>query len=452
MKKILVSSDSGKYIEADAGIDDGQLSASIITVNTSSFNTTQNGLLQIVGGRIEVITGSGNNYKINYDTTLGKFVAEYDTTGDLGGDLAGSSTAARVKSVQNVTGGVLPTVYGGTGKTSFSVGNLVTGNGDGLIYSGNADKIVSVDATGQYVFANKDLLSFTPITGTLVYLYTGSVGIDRTYNWQKPSGCRFVRVICQGGGGGGASGGRSDTGLLYAPGGGGGGNSEATFAATALPSSQILITVGKGGTGTAGTLNGGVVAGQAGGISSFGNYLYANGGSSTAAASTSAAGGVGYIVNGGGGGYGRGDVSPFGAGASITTRIGAPGGGAGAQHSNNTGPSGAGGAPFNGSQNPGVYYLQQGNNAVQYDFMYFKNYYLNSTSSLASISFPKLSCTGGSGGGGGQWVTNSVAGRGGNGAFGSGGGGGGCRPASFSPNTNGSGGNGGAGYVLIICY
>lgn len=431
-KKILVSNDTGKYKEISGSVIDGQISSPSIIINTSSFNTEVNGLLQVVNGKIEAITGSGNNYKINYSTELGKFIAEQDTVGDLGGDLTGLYTSPRVKSVANVTTGILSTSHGGTGQSSYSSGSLVSSNGAILSPSENGDKVVAIGAGGEYVLLDKNEIKFTPMTGTIAYLYTGSVNITETFTWKKPGTAdsllpdagtpRFIRVICQGGGASGRGG-------VGGRGGGGGGYSDIILNSFNV-SDSVIVTVGSGGLGESISSNGG--------SSSFGNFVTALGGDNSLGT-----GGAGIIQSGGTGGQ------TSGASGANTTRA-APGGGMGGIRTGSSGtpPGGAGGTNTSTNAAGGAGGLGTGDRngfngsaAVNPTFVSLKAY-INTSTTLQDI--PSLSAGGGGGGGCGY----SSPGRGGHGYFGSGGGGGG-RGQDGVVGLNGSGG---AGYVLIICY
>lgn len=419
-KKIIVSSGDGKYQQINASVDENQLSASYLSINTGSFSALGNGLLQAVNGKVENLTGSANNYKLAYDPDMGKFISVASVTASLGGDLSGLSSAARVKSVANVTSGILSTANGGTGTYSFGIDNLVTTNGDGLLYTpNNLNKIVAVGEGGNIVFADTGILNFTPMTETLVYLYTGSVGAAQTgfsYTWTKPQGARYIRVICQAGGGSGHPGNNSSssTSRYTGRGGSGGGHSDVTFNAFYLPT-VCQVFAGNGGTGAGWVLTNGT-------SSSFGNYVYSYGGISGFSSRTLGSAGVRI----GGKGF------PIDGGNEGAANLRAPGGGAANTY----------GGAVTGIISAPTTYGPYFNSVKPFNF---KSYYLNNV--LTTDLFPNLLCTGGNGGTG----VNGVLANGGSPAFGSGGGGaGGGSSSNIGP--GGLGGNGGAGYVLIICY
>ena len=104
---------------------------------------------------------------------------------------------------------------------------------------------------------------------------------------------KYLRVRCVGGGGGSASTGATIAGQGIARGGGGGG--AYTEGWVSQPVAAVTITVGAGGTG--GTPGGTPTAGGAGGASSFGALVVANGGSGSGIAT---APGVGPLISAGG--------------------------------------------------------------------------------------------------------------------------------------------------------
>lgn len=143
-----------------------------------------------------------------------------------------------------------------------------------------------------------------------------------TFTWTKPTGCRYVRVICVGGGGG-ASG--------HCEGGGSGGYAEKWINVEGV--SSVTITVGRGGYGAGYYSNR-----EDGGTSSFGSYV-------------SASGGYGANRNWGHSG-GHGGV---GHGGDINLR-----GGGGSGHENEAGHSGSG--SYFGGGSVGAHHHAHGNN------------------------------------------------------------------------------------------
>ena len=148
------------------------------------------------------------------------------------------------------------------------------------------------------------------------------------HTWVKPTNCppnAQVEVWMWGAGGGG---GASSSGAVRAGGGGGGGFQQRSFRASELPST-VACVVGAGG--NAGT---NIVAGTAGGNSTFGTFLTAYGGG----------GGFGNSAGGGGGGAGGSTTSPGGSAAGV------PGGvssGLGFGHSGGNGGTGPDQLPGN---------------------------------------------------------------------------------------------------------
>ena len=88
---------------------------------------------------------------------------------------------------------------------------------------------------------------------------------------------KIVRIRVIGGGGGGVSGYESSYSVAIYAGGSGAGTSESTFDISQL-TSTVTVTVGAGGTPTQSTTSF-TAAGNAGGNSSFGSYVWAEGGS-----------------------------------------------------------------------------------------------------------------------------------------------------------------------------
>lgn len=257
--------------------------------------------------------------------------------------------------------------------------------------------------------------------------------------WTKPTGARFVFVICIGSGAGGASGRRAtDYNTGYSGGSGSGGaRSFDSFVASLLTATVTITVSASGGSGgiaqTVNATDGN--NGTDGSASSFGSYLYAGGGLK------GLAGGVSTGANGLGGAASTG-MFPSAPGmqggssptANATASNYAAGSGGGGAFSNITGAKiggngggiaatnvagGAGGAagPNNGS---------------------------NGVDCSASVQ------PGSGGGGGGSTATSANAGAGGNGGlYGGGGGGGGCATGSFN---SGAGGNGAGGCVYVVTY
>jgi hypothetical protein len=436
-KNILVSS-NGKYEPISASVDDvtGVLSSSLpVTANTASF-AGQSGLMQVYGGKLMSVGNTSINppsdgiYSgsvLTYNNSEG-FAPSRTSVASFSGDTSGDTiSGVKVRSVSNVTGGLLPLAYGGTGTGSFDTDSLVTTSGSGLAPSA-PNKIV-VAASSNYISGDTALLNFSSANSVIAYLYTGSLGSNNDKVWTKPSGCRFVTIICQGGGASGeyaiASPRRSGLG------GGGGGFSYCTLNALSLPNA-INIRAGGGG-----NLGGG------GGNSYFENYIIAYGGAINS-------GGAGNIENGANGGSSSSSNTVTGGAGGSTVFAGAGGGGGGASAAGSSSRGGAGGSVSSrsasgtaGGATPGV----SAANTVEvfYKINNIKNVLLDGTTLTNLI--PLFSGAGGGGGGGGS----SAPRNGGNAQWGSGGGGAGYY---FSSPTfrSGTPGTGGKGYVLIICY
>ena len=267
--------------------------------------------------------------------------------------------------------------------------------------------------------------------------------ITKTQTWTVPDGVTSVNVFLFGGGGGGGRNVHTKNDSVYdtyaeGGGGGGGGGYWAKSTRTVTPKQSISITIGAGGR-----------VGQAGGTTSFGSLLSANGGSAGESGRTDGyshgyggkggdggSGGAGkygshtvpatnpssmtYLENGGAGGNG----AQFGGGAGSIEANGGNGGTYG----------GGGGAGANGyySGGKGGQYGGAGGNSEQ------NGTNGTDTTNVADIDFKGLGKAGagdsdGGGGGGGGY-----GGNGGNGGFYEGGGGGG-----YGGNGGNSGGGGG---------
>lgn len=286
---------------------------------------------------------------------------------------------------------------------------------------------------------------------------------EASSSWLPPPGFQFANIVTVGGGAGGQSGGILDA-ITQAGGNGGGagGISVQQFSAATVGVSAVTVTVGAGGAGGVGIINGGnliapQVDGQNGGVSSFGAFLVANGGRiNNGQVGTQGAGGTGttqqgggtntlasagsgaLTVNGGspqaaflggpatiapGGGGGGGSGDHFHGGAPIYGQNG------GAGQSANTSPSAGGIAPNVQQQNGG----KGGDGANGY--------------------------AGGGGGGGAPGFDNTftaIAGNGGDGGkYGGGGGGGGnvaAQATGGATQQQGSGGKGGGGVVVVQSF
>jgi hypothetical protein len=187
---------------------------------------------------------------------------------------------------------VVSALQGPTGPTGVAVG-LPTGGVTGavLVKASEADYDTAWEGTTAYRFVET------------VYFTSSGTFTKASYPW-----LRAIRVKVQGAGGGGGGAGADDS---SGGGGGGGAYTEKFITDIAGLSSSETITVGSAGSGGAAGNN----AGTAGGNSSFGTLLVANGGSGG-----NGSGGV-YITNNGGNASTPGDFTVAGGagvGRSIT--------------------------------------------------------------------------------------------------------------------------------------
>lgn len=239
--------------------------------------------------------------------------------------------------------------------------------------------------------------------------------------WTKPADCQWVRVILVGGGGGGGGGGRG-TNVSSAAASGGAGGAGGAMSFIDIPSgylpSTVIITIGAGGSGGAGSTAAETLgsSGTGGGSSSFGDILVAEGGQGGGrndGGGAGAGGGRGHLLGG------SGSERFFGA-ANITRSYLCTAGGAG------------GGSPAAGGGDVSTT--------------------VAGSAAMATSPFgepQKFGVLGQAGAGGGYNLfgtrINSVS----SGTFGNGGGGGGGGKDALNGET---GGDGGAGYCLVISY
>jgi hypothetical protein len=140
--------------------------------------------------------------------------------------------------------------------TSPIVGQVFTSGSRSWVWNGSA-------------WDSPSSISPTIISGLQQVLYYTSSGTftKATYPW-----LRAIRVKCQAGGGAGGGATASGAGTSKGGGGGGGGYAESFITNIAALASSVTVTRGAGGTGVAGA------NGNAGGSSSFGSLVAANGG------------------------------------------------------------------------------------------------------------------------------------------------------------------------------
>lgn len=397
-----------------------------------------------------------------WNATLSKFVATTVLTAatNASADLSGLLTNPTVVAIQNhsvsatapTNGQVLVYNSGAseyqptTISASGSAGGDLTGTYPNPTIAANkvdstkvANGTLSLDdinqrgaSSGQGIVWNGSAWRPTPVSAaTNVQEFTANG------TWTKPSGAKWIEVVCIAGGGGGGSGRRSSGGGTASGGGGGGGGgrSVCTYEAADLPST-VSVTVGTGGGGgtgiTAANTNGN--AGAAGGNSTFGTYLKAVGGGGGAPGngsgnSNGGTAGGGLFSSGGTGGTGT--QATFGAGAA--GNYASAGGGSGGAGGSGASAGGAGGAEatFYGSTITGGTAGSSGGGVGG-----------NGNSDTAAML--------GSGGGGGGGNIGGNGGAGGNGgSFGAGGGGGG---GTGSGTTSGAGGAGSNGIVVVVTH
>lgn len=474
--KIILSDGNGKYQEAPSSsfsVGDNTLTASAVIMQTASWTaqdiTPVSGIFQSFEGNLKIIPATSalwqsydqNNDSIpndqfnptNLSGTLFQYRKDYGGFGphrissaSFNGDLIGSLSSSwpvKIISIANVTTGVLDSKFGGTQASSFENKAIVTLSGSLFTPSDALNSVIVSNSSNNWSLSNKISIepSFSQLTQPLVYIYTGSIAPNTnasasTFTWNKPPNARFIRVICQGAGGGGGAAGTIGS-QQGGGGGGGGGYCDVTFDATQIEPT-VNITVGAGGLGVGGT---GVVGGS-GGSSSFGTYIYSSGGpggddGNPTPALAAASAGYNYLG-------GIGTTQGLGLVTISDVYLGGAGGGAG---SSSTGKRGGnitylsinGGAGGTGGTSP-----TNASNPSSGSAFNFSSVTINNISNQA---LPALIYGGGGGGGGSG--TSGVSGKNGSSPFFGSGGGGAGRGTGAA--VNGTGGNGGRGYVLIIC-
>lgn len=181
--------------------------------------------------------------------------------------------------------------------TAFDKANTALANTSGVTFAGDLtisgsvnsrSGIVStanntVGAAGQALLSTGTGTYWAPVSGTAptTQVFTSSG------TWNRPTGCKFVKVTLIGAGGGGGGGRMLSTCASCVPGiggfGGVGGLSINWLDVTSI--SSATVTIGAGGAGSTGT-------GSTGGTTSFGSYAQSTGGAG-GVASTGGAGAAG---------------------------------------------------------------------------------------------------------------------------------------------------------------
>lgn len=349
-------------------------------------------------------------------------------------------------------------------------------SGFGTIYASGSNKFYYKNPSGTQF----DLLNPNGYINILYYTGSGTgSGVTQTYTWNKPpSGLKYLEVCCVGAGGGGA-GGRKGASLGSAQGGTGGGGGAivwATFDA-ALLASSYPINIGAGGAGGIGpsAAAGNGAAGTAGGDSSFGTLVIAQGGGGGVGGQTAGTkqafggqsisctpAGLPYAINGCGSG-------------AIANFPGNPAGNAnpifdfdGAFGTNDTRPGlGGGGGGSGGSSGGGILVsASRGADGYQFNTLIINGGSVGSAGGTGGNGTPPtnnmittlLQFTGsttlyglGGGGNGGGIGTTTAGGNGSNGGlYGAGGGGGGAMSLATAGLPAGTGGSGSSGLCIVV--
>lgn len=291
--------------------------------------------------------------------------------------------------------------------------------------------VAPVSASNPIAVGDNDpRLSNSP-TDVQIFTTTGA------NTWTKPAGAVAVEVTLIGGG---ASGGNGVTNQRAGAGGAGGGYIHAIFLASALGATET-VTVGAGGTPSY----------NAGGDTTFGTWLKAQGGQVNNQSNRAGTGGQG-IASGSTGHTG--DGNPVAGSVAIT------GGASGGSGSTNAGQSGAvgGNGYITGAAGGGSGGFGTGTSgatggsqkAKASDIAGGAGGGANTAGSAPSDVGANEILPGAGGGGGGGGASGTTAGAGGaGGKYGGGGGGGG---APVTSGTAGEGGAGGQGIAQVITY
>jgi hypothetical protein len=158
---------------------------------------------------------------------------------------------------------------------------------------GTAGQLVTSDGDGSFSYTNTSSISSPPT----IQKFTSSG------TWNRPTGCKTVKVTVVGGGGG--AGGANSSGGNYTTQGGGGGGAAIEYI-DVTGTSSVTVTRGAGGSGGVGS-NGNFpgTAGSSGGTSSFGSFCSATGGSGGAGTGGGSATVIEPSANGGNGSGGK---------------------------------------------------------------------------------------------------------------------------------------------------
>jgi hypothetical protein len=428
-----------------------------------------------IGGDIVLAPGQGftTDGRVFFVNPTTSIVAAFDVSQLSGGQkdivipnasgtlaVSASGNIALNSTTGNITfTGTLPIASGGTGITSYTVGDLIYASGTTTlskladVATGNVLRSGGVGVAPAY---GKVVLT-TDVSGVLPAANMTQVDVQvftTSSTWNKPTGAKYVHIKMIGGGGGGGSG-RKDAAATtrWGGGGGGGGGWGVIEFSAALLGATETVTVGGGGAGgasvSANTTNGN--SGTRGDRSSFGNWLSVAGGLGGAGganiSTTTISGGNGFpnestqTQGGTGGGFSTSGAAP--GATNQTTMAGAGGGAGGGITTANVASAGATGG-ISGGATTSILSGYAGT------FAGGTGGAINTNGSNGTAATTNSAIGGGGGGGGGSSTTTN-GGSGGNGAvYGSGGGGGGA--ATNGVGNSGAGGTGGSGIVIVTTY
>lgn len=364
----------------------------------------------------------------------------------IGTSPASVSTASGTSTVSIVAGSINSTHLSASSVGASQIIDGSVGSAEIAAAAVNTSKISSAfggvnAAAGTFLRADgAGAAAFASISQAVVSEFTASG------TWVKPSGTTAVYVLAVGGGGGGTGGAHGASAANTVGPGGSGGAVTQRFLIGSAVNASVTVTIGQGGTTTAGSIISTPAAGANGTSTTFGTDVYAAGGTggSGLGASRFVAVGRPLLL-----------VGAFSTSSTINTYVMADGSGAmDAGSSGANQPTGADGLLSAGGGGGG----NDGGAGTSGGIYIALSTSTNGVGGGASGGASSSTANGGNGsngtrfgegggGGGSSSFAGSTGGKGGNGYLGGGGGGGGDG-VSFS----GAGGSGGNGYCLVISW
>lgn len=318
--------DKATYVFTAVAVNTGAVTMNIDSVGAKPVRKNQG--LNLAEGEIQI----GDILNLQYNASTDEFSITNQKTNEINfRSISGNSTivtfdsGALIRCTATLTLAAQSAASLGAGFSVFvrADGGDVTIDPDGsetidgaatLLLEDGTWVLITSDGTNWQVVTPQPPLPTTPT----IQVFTSSG------TWNRPTGCRKIKVTVTGGG---AGGGATNVSLETAAGGGAGGTAISYIDVTSLASETV--TVGAGGNGQTGAGTGG-----AGAQSSFGSSVVANGGSGGGGSAGPDNGGTGgsatngdILIKGGDGGSaslntnivgGTGGASYFGGGGRGT--------------------------------------------------------------------------------------------------------------------------------------